>query len=106
MEHVSSVRSDVVQLDELLLDLKLTDTALEVPIPRYFKADEKQRLDERDQIHEKLLTQFFGHALPEEEVIQDNYTYDFNLETAIRIIQKNERGRQGIERALKAKKKW
>ena len=28
---------------------------------------------------------------------------DANIETAIRIIQKNERGRQGIERALMAR---
>jgi hypothetical protein len=40
--------------------------------------------------------------LPEEEIIEERSALDTNMETAIRIIQKIERGRQGIVRALKA----
>jgi hypothetical protein len=35
-------------------------------------------------------------------VIEERTALDTNMETAIRIIQKIERGRQGIVRALKA----
>ena len=41
--------------------------------------------------------------MPEEEIIEERSTIDAKLDTVIRIIQKNERGRQGIERALIAK---
>lgn len=39
----------MVNLDELITDLKLTPDHLEVPIPRYFKKEiDKVRLDERN----------------------------------------------------------
>ena len=41
-------------------------------------------------------------TLPEEEIIEEKSALDTNMETAIRIIQKIERGRQGIIRAQKA----
>ena len=41
--------------------------------------------------------------MPEEEVIEEKSILDISLETAIRIIQKNERGRQGIQRSYLAK---
>jgi len=35
---------------------------------------------------------------PEVEVVKDTFTLDINIGQAIRIIQKNDRGRQGRER--------
>ena len=46
---------------------------------------------------------FHGHTLPEEEIIEDQFVPDLDVEKAIWIIQKNERGRQGIDRANIAK---
>lgn len=45
-----------------------------------------------------------GTTQPEEEVIDDNCALDTNQETAVRIIQKLERGRQGIMRLLEMQK--
>jgi len=88
-----------------LIDLKLNEDALEVPIPRYFLTENKEALDQRNQLHEKSLEQFGRSTLPEEEEIEDDYLRDIDLDTAIRILQKNERGRQGIDRGYQAIKK-
>lgn len=54
--HSNSYQSDMVNLDELITDLKLTPDYLEVPIPRYFKKEtDKERLDERNFIIDKTL---------------------------------------------------
>lgn len=98
-------QSDFIHLDELLIDLKLNEDALEVPIPRHFLKENKEALDQRNQLHEKSLEQFGKSTLPEEEEIEDDYLRDIDLDTAIRIIQKNERGRQGIDRGYQAIKK-
>lgn len=42
---------------------------------------------------DKLLVQFHDTNQPEEEVIEERSALDADIETAIRIIQKNERGR-------------
>ena len=74
-----------------------------MPIPRYFQSDfDKQRV-RRNYIIDQLLEQFHDIVMPEEEIIEERSTIDAKLDTVIRIIQKNERGRQGIERALIAK---
>lgn len=45
----------------------------------------------------------YGNPIPEEEVIEDKLVLDLDIEKAIWLIQKNERGRQGIDRAILAK---
>ena len=51
-----------------------------------------------------------GTAEPEEEIVHDPFALDMDVVSAIRLIQKNERGRQGryrimlILKNLKAKK--
>lgn len=51
-----------------------------------------------------------GTAEAEEEIVHDPFTLDMDIVSAIRLIQKNERGRQGryrimlILKNLKAKK--
>ena len=71
-------------------------------IPRYFVHDRNDDKSKRNQIVEKFLIDLKQTNLPEEEIIQERSALDTNMETAIRIIQKIERGRQGIVRALKA----
>jgi hypothetical protein len=81
-------------LDELIMDLKLTPDSLEVPIPRYFKREEDfRRLDERNQLVDKLLIDFHETSAPEEEVIIDRPMLEVNIEIMICLLQKNERGR-------------
>ncbi len=71
-------------------------------IPRYFVNDRNEDKAKRNQIVEKFLIDLKETNLPQEEVIQERSALDTNMETAIRIIQKIQRGRQGIVRALKA----
>jgi len=47
---------------------------------------------------DNLLDQYKGYHDPEIEVVQDPFTLDIDITQAIRIIQKNDRGRQGIWR--------
>ena len=104
--HHDQVQSDFINLDDLMMDLKLLPNSLEYPLPHYFREDDpNKKREERNQAIDKLLVQFQETSLPEEEVLEDKFILEANLETAIRIIQKNERGRQGIEWALKFKYK-
>jgi IQ and AAA domain-containing protein len=100
---VSLAGSEYLNLDDILQELKLTPDALEVPVPRYMVEERAKELEER----EKLLT-----ALLSQYVIQDGAPMkrdtsvsgpSLSLEEAIRIIQINERGRQGRARAREAK---
>ena len=40
-----------------------------------------------------LLREYKGYDEPEEELVQDPFTLDIDIGQAIRIIQKNDRGR-------------
>ena len=86
-----------INLDDLLMDLKLDPDSLEIPIPRYF-AEEK-----RAQLVNKLFISNFNSDQPEEDEQEEMFFLELNLENAVRIIQKNERGRQGRERIIQAK---
>jgi len=96
---------EYVHLDDILVDLKLSPETLEIPVPKYFREDQARRLQQRDRLvlgymrlkHERddiFLNDHYDAALPIENM---------TVERAIDIIQRNERGRQGNERALKAK---
>ena len=68
----------------------------EGPPKKYLSMNEKEA-----QI-DNLLLQRFGKTEPVEEIALDPSTYDFEIGSAIRLIQKNERGRQGRGRYLDA----
>jgi len=89
----NSPQADFVHLDELLIDLKLSEDALEIPVPSFYSKDFDRRIDERNQLVDKFMKTFHGHTLPEEEIIEDQFVPDLDVEKAIWIIQKNERGR-------------
>lgn len=71
-------------------------------LPRYFREDLNPDKDKRNQIVDKFMLDLRESNLPEEEIIEDKANLDTNMESVIRMIQKIERGRQGIVRALKA----
>ena len=51
---------------------------------------------------DKFLLDLKDTTMPEEEIIEERTNLETNMESVIRMIQKIERGRQGIVRALKA----
>jgi hypothetical protein len=98
------VQSDFINLDEIVMDLKLTPRVLEIPVPRYFREDRREKIEERDQLMLQYMDEYHGTTSPEEEVLDDTCALEANQETAVRIIQKLERGRQGIKRLLELAK--
>lgn len=54
---------------------------------------------------DKMLDEHFSHHEPEYEVVHDPFTMDMDILSAIRLLQKNERGRQGRDRVLMMLKK-
>ena len=92
---------EYVHLDDILVDLKLSPDMLEIVIPKYFKEDIKRQLDQRDRIiagYTKLKHNVDKMMIPDpydSAVVAETMT----LDRAIEIIQRNERGRQGYERA-------
>lgn len=102
--HTLSVRSEFPNLDNTLKELKLTPQALAIPVPKYLLEENQEDRDKRNQIIRKLMMTYHETTAPEEEIFVDRATFfDNKIEHAICCIQKNERGRQGIERALIAK---
>ena len=92
---------EYVNLDDILSDLKLPPSTMEVPIPRYFKEDSSFHHNTRD----KMVKVMMGMAHGEESIPvepPDNLdvaTVEMTFEEAIEAIQRNERGRQGKQRA-------
>eukprot|EP00825_Cyclidium_porcatum_P036878 TRINITY_DN3980_c0_g1_i10.p1 TRINITY_DN3980_c0_g1~~TRINITY_DN3980_c0_g1_i10.p1 ORF type:complete len:316 (+),score=74.51 TRINITY_DN3980_c0_g1_i10:76-1023(+) len=97
-----TIKSDYVQLDEIVMDLKLMPTNLEIQIPRYFREEDKQRIQERNQMLDSFLLEFHETKNPEEEVFEEK-SLVMDRQLAIDIIKKNEIGRQGIEKTYLAK---
>lgn len=134
-------KSIYVHLDQLLFDLKYDPSIIEIPVPRYFKEDDKIKVElafkekvERDTGKKKkkkkakkkkkkkadddepkpepksmkekefLLDKIMDAHIsgphykgsePIEEIVNDPFTLDMEIVSAICLIQKNERGRQG-----------
>eukprot|EP00968_Pinguiococcus_pyrenoidosus_P028722 scaffold8065_cov267-Pinguiococcus_pyrenoidosus.AAC.6 len=93
---------EYVNLDDLLVDLKLPPETLEVPIPRYFKEDNTAAIRHRDNIvsgYMQLQLKVDSVWVEEADAV-DEFAEPMTLEQAIAVIQRNERGRQGKQRAL------
>jgi hypothetical protein len=85
-----------LNLDEVLVDLKLPPSVLEVPVPRYFIEDRKD-IETREKLLDTYTLQF---NLPDDSKEDAETTGEEpTLEHAIRAIQINERARQGRQRA-------
>ena len=86
-----------VNLDDVLVDLKLAPEVLEVPVPRFFIEDQAHALAEREKLLDVLLLQAGLTDKKKGKDARDDTL--MTLESAIRTVQLNERGRQGRQRA-------
>lgn len=99
-------QSDYLNLENYLLDLRLGPEALEVPIPRYYteKSDSDDSNKKRDVLDKCLEEHGMVGGMDADNGGSGSggssaYMPRLTKEQAIRIIQKNERGRQGMVRA-------
>jgi IQ and AAA domain-containing protein len=84
-----------INFDDILVDLKLIPETLELPVPRYF-VDERQK---DLMLREKLVQTLIAAREAEKEEQPDAANAQMSIEECIRVIQQNERGRQGKQRA-------
>ena len=91
---------EYVHLDDILVDLKLSPETLEIPIPKYFREDNKRKLKDRDnQVHGYMQIKLNTTDIYiDDEFGMNKPVEGMTLDKAIEIIQRNERGRQGHER--------
>ena len=94
------------QMDDLLQDLKLQPDALDVPIPAFFVEDDAGRIGDRDLTVEGYMKTALGtdRVLVELEGLFEDLTPALSVQDALRIVIRNERGRQGLQRALARRK--
>eukprot|EP01116_Phalansterium_solitarium_P018485 TRINITY_DN4902_c0_g1_i1.p1 TRINITY_DN4902_c0_g1~~TRINITY_DN4902_c0_g1_i1.p1 ORF type:complete len:633 (+),score=286.29 TRINITY_DN4902_c0_g1_i1:138-2036(+) len=83
--------SEFIRLDDVLLDLKVTPEACELPVPRYYVSDRAKELEEREKLLNALVTQYNM----KKDSAKRKASNTLPLDEAIKIIQINERGRQG-----------
>ena len=85
--------TDVFNFNDILLDLKLIPDDLRIPIPRFIVEEISGQVTERDRILKELGARdlHFGDA--------PSIYPNMSIEEAVKIIQINERGRQGKLRA-------
>ncbi|CAD7971149.1 unnamed protein product [Amoebophrya sp. A120] len=92
-----------VALDEALTNFKLNPEIVDWHIPRYMR-DDRDRADEIEVKSERLdhWLKAFGMSTIAEDLCdkKDPFQVDLTVEHAIRLLQKNERGRIGIQRAM------
>lgn len=94
---------DYVNLDDILVDLKLPPETLDIPIPRYIRQDYATEQVARDKLVAGYCLVKTNHMTPvplEEERHVNSPTTDMTLDKAIEILQRNERGRQGKARGV------
>ena len=96
---------EYVHLDDILVDLKLPPETLEIAIPKYFREDNQRQQEQRDRLVSGYMRlkhnsdEIFIVDKFDSPVVLENMT----LDRAIEVIQRNERGRQGNERAIMVK---
>jgi len=93
---------EYINLDDILQDLKLPPGTMEVPVPRYYKEDYREDHKQRDKLVKGYMKLKLGSdLLPVEQskLSLDVPTISLTLDQAIEAIQRNERGRQGKQRA-------
>lgn len=63
------IRSEYINLDEVLLEMRVRPAEIQMRLPRYFKEDLNPDKDKRNQIVDKFMLDLRETNLPEEEVI-------------------------------------
>mmetsp|Transcript_33895 Transcript_33895/g.44710 ORF Transcript_33895/g.44710 Transcript_33895/m.44710 type:complete len:899 (-) Transcript_33895:293-2989(-) len=92
---------EYVNLDDILVDLKLPPETLEVPVPRYFIQDNSSV----QHMRQKLVKGYMKLKFNVDQIMLEPYDEqiggpgEMTIDQAIEIIQRNERGRQGKQRA-------
>lgn len=96
---------EYIHLVDILVDLKLSTSVVDIPIPRYFTEDNQRLLEGRNELIAGYMMAYFNtktiHLPTPSNLAQESVV--LSVDQAIEIIQKYERGRQGILRALKFK---
>ncbi|OWZ11823.1 IQ and AAA domain-containing hypothetical protein [Phytophthora megakarya] len=97
---------EYVNLDDILVDLKLPPETVEIPVPQSFLDDQREDLVRRERLvkgYMKLKHGVDAIQLDAIKVMQASIAGGvgvLSLDEAIAVIQKNERGRQGRQRGL------
>jgi hypothetical protein len=93
---------EYIQLDDILVDLKLPPDTLTIPIPRFFTEESIAEQRARDKLVVALMQHRLGlETVPVQEPTDINKPLlQFTLEEAVAVLQRNERGRQGMNRAM------
>lgn len=94
-------RVDHVHMEDVLLDMKMGPEALEVPVPRYYVEERAKELGDREKFLEALVDKYAASGALKEPPPPAYVDTPALLprETALRVLQANERGRQGRSRA-------
>lgn len=95
---VKAPKSNFINFDEMLFDLKILPEQLEIPIPRYLKDDVRSIVERDSRVYDYLKTE--DRHLPEEEEMVVRNPVEMEPGTEIWMILVNERGRQGIQRGV------
>ncbi|KAG5850704.1 dynein regulatory complex protein 11 [Anguilla rostrata] len=93
-EMVEKEFSEYHYMDDVIQDLKLTPTDIEIPIPRYFRNERNQVLQDREKMLSNTLKLMEGVEKPLSLEV-----HPLNFEEAVKLIQVSERARQGRLRA-------
>ena len=68
--HTWSLKSEFVNLQEILVDMKKTPECLEIPIPSFFQEYRKKELDKRDKTVSDLMKNYSINGTDEPEIEQ------------------------------------
>jgi hypothetical protein len=96
---------EYVNLDDILVDLKLTPDVLELPVPKYFIEERQEELARRDELLDMIYNQ---HSLPkpyedDDDAVELDMGPPMSIDDAINVVQRCELGRQG-RRAYKVRR--
>ncbi|KAK1931387.1 Dynein regulatory complex protein 11 [Phytophthora citrophthora] len=106
MQPERSFPWEYVNLDDILVDLKLPPETLEVPVPQSFLDDQQEDLLRRERLVKGYMKLKHGvdsiplDAIKVAQAALAGGMGVLSLDEAIAIIQRNERGRQGRQRGL------
>ncbi|KAL5964794.1 Dynein regulatory complex protein 11, partial [Taenia solium] len=90
-EMVKLDLSEYHYFDDIILELKLTPSEIQVPIPKYFVVDAQNTIRDRQAFIASVRSQLGATLVKEEEPM--------SVEEAVLVIQRHERARQGRLRA-------
>mmetsp|Transcript_73145 Transcript_73145/g.169629 ORF Transcript_73145/g.169629 Transcript_73145/m.169629 type:complete len:852 (-) Transcript_73145:64-2619(-) len=102
IDYNTRPKNRFVALDEVLTDLKLNPETVEWTVPRYFLTEKECREEIEDKQHKiDHWLGLFNMSQDPDPLVDKKDPFEVGLTTdqAVAIIQKNERGRMGINRA-------